>query len=133
MMEDVYSWAISSLGNSSSTLNDYVSPVGVLVSVVASLLLNSPSNGPFAPPPNLPKFLDSKNSSLAPPWGNRSTHGSGPQDVPDTGVTRHYDFAVARGVIALDGVNKSSILINNQYPGVSEHMSLPMMIIFTEF
>ncbi|CAD6572508.1 MAG: hypothetical protein ASARMPRED_005422 [Alectoria sarmentosa] len=116
-MEDVYSWAVSSLGNSSSTLNDYVSPIGVLVSVVASLLLNSPSDSPFAPPPNLPKFLESGNSSIAPPWSNRNTGDSGPQGVANTGVTRYYDFVVARGVIAPDGVNKSSILVNNQYPG----------------
>ena len=131
-MEDVYSWAVSSLGNSSSTLNDYVSPIGVLVSVVASLLLNSPSDSPFAPPPNLPKFLESGNSSIAPPWSNRNTGDSGPQGVANTGVTRYYDFVVARGVIAPDGVNKSSILVNNQYPGVSEHEPSPMLIMTKE-
>ena len=132
-MENVYAWAVSSLGNSSSTLNDYVSPIGILVSVVTSLLLNSPTNSPFTASPNLPKFLESGNSSTAPPWGNRTTSGSGPQDVPDTGVTRHYDFSVSRAVIAPDGINKSSILVNNQYPGVSEHESLPMIIMTNEF
>ena len=34
-------------------------------------------------------------------------------------MTRYYDFTITRGVIAPDGVNKSSLLINNQYPGVS--------------
>ena len=132
-MDNIYSWAVSSLGNSTSTLNDYVSPIGVLVSAVASLLLNSPSNGAFVPSPNLPRFLESENYSIAAPWGNRSTYGSDPRDVPNTGITRHYDFAIARGVIAPDGVNKSSILVNNQYPGVSEHQFSPMFLLTKEF
>ena len=120
IMEDITSWATKSLGNTPANLNDFVSPIGVLVSVVASLILNSPLST-TAPnfSPNLPRYLGAADTSSAPHWGNRTTHSSGPQDIPDTGVTRHYDFKVARGVIAPDGVNKSSILVNNQYPGVS--------------
>ena len=33
------------------------------------------------------------------------------------GVTRNYDFTLARGNIAPDGVNKSVLLINNAFPG----------------
>ncbi|KAL8779317.1 MAG: hypothetical protein Q9213_006997 [Squamulea squamosa] len=33
------------------------------------------------------------------------------------GVVRSYDFTLSRGYIAPDGVNKSVILINNQFPG----------------
>ena len=124
-MEDITSWATASLGNTPANLNDFVSPIGVLVSVVASLLLNSPvsdTTPTFAP--NLPTFLGAANTSSVPPWNNRTTHGSGPGDIPSTGVIRHYDFNVARGIIAPDGVNKSSILVNNQYPGVSESIAL---------
>ena len=35
------------------------------------------------------------------------------------GVVRSYDLTISRGYIAPDGVNKSVILINNQFPGVS--------------
>ena len=33
------------------------------------------------------------------------------------GVTRYYDFTVRRGIIAPDGYEKPSILINDQFPG----------------
>jgi FtsP/CotA-like multicopper oxidase with cupredoxin domain len=32
-------------------------------------------------------------------------------------VVRSYEFTIARGFIAPDGVNKTALLINNQYPG----------------
>lgn len=35
------------------------------------------------------------------------------------GVIRAYDFTIKRGFIAPDGVNKSVILINGQFPAVS--------------
>jgi FtsP/CotA-like multicopper oxidase with cupredoxin domain len=34
-----------------------------------------------------------------------------------SGVTRYYDFTVSRGIIAPDGYEKTSILINDQFPG----------------
>ena len=34
-----------------------------------------------------------------------------------TGVVRSYDFTVSRGTIAPDGVNKSVLLVNDQFPG----------------
>lgn len=37
--------------------------------------------------------------------------------MPDTGVTRSYDFHVSYGVIAPDGVQKNGLLVNNQFPG----------------
>ena len=37
--------------------------------------------------------------------------------MPDTGVTRTYNFKVAYGDIAPDGVEKNAILINGQFPG----------------
>ena len=35
----------------------------------------------------------------------------------NTGVTRNYDFTIARATISPDGVNRSVILVNNQFPG----------------
>ena len=34
-------------------------------------------------------------------------------------VSRLYDFTIKRGFIAPDGVNKSVILVNDQFPAVS--------------
>ncbi|TAQ91423.1 hypothetical protein B7494_g134 [Chlorociboria aeruginascens] len=54
------------------------------------------------------------------PWGTRtpSTRGTNPKnDCPSTGVTRSYDFTIERGILAPDGVNKSMVLINGQFPG----------------
>ena len=51
-------------------------------------------------------------------------HDSGPGDIPNTGVTRHCDFNVACNIIAPDGVNKSSMVMDKQYPGVSKSIVL---------
>ena len=68
------------------------------------------------------------------PWGDRSAALTNPfeqspttgkcqrprpqrQDLSLAGVVRNYEFTIARGNIAPDGVNKSVILINGQFPG----------------
>ena len=96
---------------------------------------------------DMPWINRTANGTMKLPWGNRTANGTNPADVPDTGmcsrrrkfptmagqacmlnvlalctgVTRHYDFTIERGVIAPDGVNRSSILVNHQYPGVSSN------------
>ncbi|KAI9819641.1 MAG: hypothetical protein M1827_007091 [Pycnora praestabilis] len=43
---------------------------------------------------------------------------SNPFEVaPTTNVTRYYNFTITRGIINLDGYDKSALLVNNQYPG----------------
>ncbi|KIW06571.1 uncharacterized protein PV09_02999 [Verruconis gallopava] len=37
--------------------------------------------------------------------------------MPDTGITRRYNFTLTRAIIAPDGYEKSVILVNNQFPG----------------
>ncbi|KAL2407951.1 oxidoreductase ptaK [Exophiala dermatitidis] len=37
--------------------------------------------------------------------------------MPDTGVTRHFNFTIARASIAPDGVQVAGIVVNGQYPG----------------
>ena len=34
------------------------------------------------------------------------------------GESRTYNFTISRGYIAPDGVNRSVLLVNNQFPGV---------------
>ncbi|KAF2459428.1 Cupredoxin [Lineolata rhizophorae] len=50
------------------------------------------------------------------PWGSRDC-SSDPADIPNTGVTRHYDFTIARAVVAPDGIDRDAILVNGQFPG----------------
>ncbi|MCJ1347713.1 hypothetical protein MMC31_005942 [Peltigera leucophlebia] len=51
------------------------------------------------------------------PWGTRTAATTNPyEQSPTTGVIRAYDFTIKRGFIAPDGVNKSVILVNGQFP-----------------
>lgn len=68
-----------------------------------------------------PKWLPRADGKpyLSAPWGNRTTKNAdavNPNDIPDTGVTRYYDFTVSRARISPDGVLRDVILINGQYP-----------------
>ncbi|KAI0018816.1 multicopper oxidase [Xylariomycetidae sp. FL0641] len=66
----------------------------------------------------LPFFLAGNHGSHVVPWGEKTAKGNNPyQDIPFTGVTRHYEFNISRGMIAPDGYEKSVILVNDQYPG----------------
>lgn len=83
------------------------------------------------------------NSQLQPlpqgyPWGTRTAATTNPYEQSPTtgkafvwavigsnmlkdsvGVIRTYEFTIKRGFIAPDGVNKSVILVNGQFPAVS--------------
>lgn len=50
------------------------------------------------------------------PWGTLTTKND-PKNAPNTGITRNYDFTIARGHAAPDGYLKPVILINGQFPG----------------
>ncbi|KAI9659366.1 MAG: hypothetical protein M1821_001624 [Bathelium mastoideum] len=115
---DVVTWATESLGVAgTATLNDFVSPLGLLTATIAFWIgLNDQNPTKSLGSSTLPAFLNSSHANAA-PWGNRTVRDTPPWDVPETGVTRSYDFTVRRGVVAPDGVNKSSILVNDQYPG----------------
>lgn len=44
------------------------------------------------------------------------------------GVYRYYDLTIARADLAPDGVNKSMIVINGAFPGVSLAFCFPMRV-----
>ncbi|CAG8974793.1 hypothetical protein HYALB_00000405 [Hymenoscyphus albidus] len=75
--------------------------------------------GTINPQPTFPNFLT--NNPLGAggfPWGSLTAGGNNPyKSAPFTGVTRRYDFTIARGQIAPDGYQKDVILINGQFPG----------------
>ncbi|KAI4181461.1 MAG: hypothetical protein L6R41_006605 [Letrouitia leprolyta] len=67
--------------------------------------------------PTFPQFLSGPLQNGF-PWGTRQAARTNPyENSPTTGVIRPYDFTIARGNIAPDGVNKSVLLINGQFPG----------------
>ncbi|MCJ1307056.1 hypothetical protein MMC25_000702 [Agyrium rufum] len=66
--------------------------------------------------PQLPQFLTNNPLPNGFPWGS-STDLTNPYSfTPSTGVIRAYDFTIARGFKAPDGVNRSVILVNGQFP-----------------
>lgn len=72
--------------------------------------------------PGLNKFLNTPGTPIqnGSPWGNRNANNTNyysTQSIPDTGMTRTYDFTVASATIAPDGVSKPAILVNGAFPG----------------
>lgn len=106
--------ALDGLGNV-TFINNLLSSVGVLVSILPDLLQNGNSPLGLLPTPVLPAFLG---GSEGIPWGNLTAGGTNVyQTTPDTGVTRTYDFTIARGTLAPEGIPKPMMLINGQFPG----------------
>lgn len=70
--------------------------------------------------PKLPPFLTTGGTPLPHgfPWGQATANNTNYYtEVPNTGVTRYYNFEVSAGPIAPDGVFKEGVLINGQFPG----------------
>lgn len=68
--------------------------------------------------PKLPHFLGDGPMPKGKPWGGRTAkHTNYYKDVPNTGMTRHYDFTVTAQDIAPDGVTMSGMVVNGQFPG----------------
>lgn len=106
--------ALEGLGNV-TFINNLLSSVGVLVSLVPELLQNGNSPLGLLPTPILPPFLG---GSQGIPWGNMTAGGTNVyEQTPDTGVTRHYTFNVGRATLAPDGYEKEMMVINGQFPG----------------
>lgn len=68
--------------------------------------------------PRLPHFITGGPQPSGFPWGPRTAKDTNfYQDVPNTGMTRRYDFTLSEMVIAPDGVEKKALVVNKQYPG----------------
>lgn len=68
--------------------------------------------------PHLPGWLGGGPMSGGSPWGGRSAGHTNPyQNLPNTGVTRHYDFTLTEATIAPDGVERPGQIINGAFPG----------------
>lgn len=67
--------------------------------------------------PKLPHWLPGGPMPKGKPWGGRTAkYTNYYKDVPNTGVTRHYDFTVSVQDIAPDGVTRSGMVVNGQFP-----------------
>lgn len=70
--------------------------------------------------PHLGHWLDTPGQPMpqGKPWGDASASNTNPYTgCPNTGMTRKYEFTIAEGTIAPDGVEKQGILVNGQFPG----------------
>lgn len=68
--------------------------------------------------PKLPHFLGGGPMPQGKPWGGRTAkYTNYYKDIPNTGVTRRYDFTVSEQDVSPDGVTRPGMVINNQFPG----------------
>ncbi len=89
----------------------------LLVSSLSQVATNGNSVFGTLQAPLINEFLTNNPLPQGFPWGTRTANNSNPyENSPTTGVIRAYDFTIKRGFIAPDGVNKSVILVNGQFP-----------------
>ena len=68
--------------------------------------------------PTFSQFLTTNPLPNGYPWGTKTANNSNPyKEAPNTGVTRHYQFAISRDQKSPDGYLKDVILVNGQFPG----------------
>ena len=67
--------------------------------------------------PKYNKYIQDRKRQTSAPWGSSTTVNTNPAAAPNTGVVRTYNFTIARGTLAPDGVSRPVILINGQFPG----------------
>jgi FtsP/CotA-like multicopper oxidase with cupredoxin domain len=71
--------------------------------------------------PELNRFVDGpKPGGGVYPWGDRSTSNTNPYkpgEIPNTGITRQYDWTVTNTTMSPDGVETVMLVVNNQFPG----------------
>ena len=65
--------------------------------------------------PKLPHFLSDAGDSKQKRWDRRAPKDSDlGYDIPNTGVTRHYDFTVSELDISPDGVTRSGMVVSGK-------------------
>ncbi|KAK3676263.1 hypothetical protein LTR78_004013 [Recurvomyces mirabilis] len=71
--------------------------------------------------PRLSPFIDGPHPNGSPfPWGDRNASNCNPYDpsaIPNTGVTRHYQWTVTNTTLAPDGVQLPMLVANGAFPG----------------
>ena len=96
------------------------SSIVALSSLVPSLpqsSTNGNSNLGTLQAPTLSDFVATPNTPDGFPWGAATAGNTNPYTITSPGgLPRNYNFNIARGFIAPDGVNRSVLLVNNQFP-----------------
>ncbi|KAF2859405.1 multicopper oxidase [Piedraia hortae CBS 480.64] len=85
---------------------------------ILSTVKNSSSSLGTNNAPKLPGYLTNNPLPQGKPWGLRTAQSTNYYvETPNTGVTRYYNFDVTKEDCAPDGVVKTCLLVNGQYPG----------------
>ena len=96
------------------------SGIVALSSLVPSLpqpSTNGNSNLGTLQAPTLSEFISTPNTPDGFPWGAATAGNTNPyKTTPGGGLQRNYNFNIARGFIAPDGVNRSVLLVNGAFP-----------------
>ena len=101
-----------------SLISSIVLGASTLISSLSQTATNGASVLGTLSAPVLSDFLTDAPLVAGFPWGLDTVVNTNPySQSPVTGKIRSYDFTIARGFIAPDGVNKSSLLINGGFPG----------------
>jgi FtsP/CotA-like multicopper oxidase with cupredoxin domain len=117
-----------------SWVNDWPLPSTASQPTAAAPTASSVQSGtPFLPPttsgglstfgtldqPYYPKYLSGYSSSNKVPWGSRvvSDNAYDSANVPNTGITRYYNFTVYQSTTNADGVVRDTMTVNGQFPG----------------
>ena len=96
----------------------HIAHVIVLARALSQDQTNGVSVGGTLEAPTFPRFLTKNPLPDGFPWGNKTADNSNPYtEVPDTGVTRQYQFTISRAQKSPDGYLKTLLLVNDQFPG----------------
>ena len=100
--------------------NAVASSIVALSSLVPSLpqiATNGNSNLGTLQAPTLSNFVSTPNTPDGFPWGSATAGNTNQYKfTPPGGLQRNYQFNIARGFIAPDGVNRSVLLVNGAFP-----------------
>lgn len=67
--------------------------------------------------PSYGRFVPSSKRQTTSPWGGKTTSNCAPSDAPNTGVIRSYNFTITNTTLSPDGVPRTMLLVNGQFPG----------------
>ena len=88
-----------------------------LVPVLPQSATNGNSSLGTLQAPTLPQFVATPNLPDGFPWGAATVANTNPYTTtPGGGQTHSYQFNIARGNIQPDGVNRSVLLVNGEFP-----------------
>jgi FtsP/CotA-like multicopper oxidase with cupredoxin domain len=102
---------------SASAVVNSILALSSLVPALPQSATNGNSNLGTLQAPTLSEFVATPNLPDGFPWGAATCNNTDPYTTtPGGGQTHNYQFNIARGFIAPDGVNRSALLVNGAFP-----------------